>query len=139
LWLGSNGEGLQKISASGNKCYTTESGLPNNSVRALCEDKNGNIWVGTASGVVFITPDGKMMTPQFEAGTVSKGVIAISLFRDSGGRMWLISGAEKVSSYFPTVFSARDLSWINSEIIWSLQSVRICREISGWDFQPRDL
>ncbi len=95
LWLGSNDEGLQKISSDGNKSYTTDNGLPNNSVRALAEDKNGNIWVGTASGVVFLTPDGKLMTPQFEAGTVSKGVIAINFFCDSAGRMWLISAAEK--------------------------------------------
>lgn len=128
LWLGSNGEGLQKISASGNKCYTTESGLPNNSVRALCEDKNGNIWVGTASGVVFITPDGKMMTPQFEAGTVSKGVIAISLFRDSGGRMWLISGAEKGLFLFTDgLFRTRpELDQFGNYLVTS-----ICQDLQG--------
>ncbi len=72
LWLGSNDEGLQKISLqNGNKIYTTENGLPNNSVRTLCEDKRGNIWVGTASGVIYITPDGKLINPQFGAGTTA--------------------------------------------------------------------
>ena len=95
IWLGSNDEGLQKISPNGNKSYTTANGLPNNSVRALAEDKNGNIWIGTAAGVSYLTPDGKMMTPQFEAGTISKGVIAVSFFCDSAGRVWLISAAER--------------------------------------------
>ena len=95
LWLGSNDEGLQKISLqNGNKIYTTENGLPNNSVRTLCEDKRGNIWVGTASGVIYITPDGKLINPQFGAGTTANGVIASNLYCDSSGRMWLTTSNE---------------------------------------------
>ena len=33
LWIGSNDEGLQKLSRRGNKTYTTKNGLPNNSIR----------------------------------------------------------------------------------------------------------
>lgn len=96
LWVGSNDEGLQRLSwTEENKDYTTLNGLPNNSVRALCEDKKGNIWVGTAAGVVYITPDGKLLTPQFEAGTVSKGIIASSLLCDSAGRIWLVTANER--------------------------------------------
>ena len=80
IWLGSNDEGLQKISDGDSKLYTIENGLPNNSVRALCEDQNGNIWVGTASGVIYLTPDGKLINPQFWAGTTANGVIASNLF-----------------------------------------------------------
>ena len=47
IWLGSNDEGLHKISEAGNKIYTMENGLPNNSVRALCEDTRGNIQLPT--------------------------------------------------------------------------------------------
>ncbi len=94
IWLGSNDEGLQKISDSGNKLYTIENGLPNNSIRALCEDKRGNIWIGTAGGVVYLTPDGKLITPQFDAGTTANGVIASNLFCDSAGRVWLTTSNE---------------------------------------------
>ena len=95
IWIGSNDEGLQKISLNtGNKLYTMDNGLPNNSVRTLCEDTNGNIWVGTASGVVYITPDGKLINPQFDAGTTANGVIASNLFCDSGGRIWLTTSNE---------------------------------------------
>ncbi len=95
VWLGSNDEGLQKIAPDGNKSYTTQNGLPNNSVRALVEDKNGNIWIGTAAGVVYLTPQGHLITPQFQAGTVSKGIIATSLYCDTAGRVWLVTANEK--------------------------------------------
>ncbi len=89
LWLGSNDEGLQKISETENKLYTLEDGLPNSSIRALTEDSEGNIWVGTAGGVVFLTPDGKLMNPQFAPGTTANGVIASHIFCDNVGRVWL--------------------------------------------------
>ena len=95
LWLGSNDEGLQKITPTDNKVYTTQNGLPNNSIRCLAEDNAGNIWVGTAAGVVYITPKGHMITPQFEAGTVSKGIIATHFYCDNSGRMWLLTANEK--------------------------------------------
>lgn len=89
IWLGSNDEGLQKISDKGNKLYTLQDGLPNNSIRALAEDKEGNIWIGTAGGVVYLTPDGKLITPQFAPGTTASGVIASHIFCDNVGRIWL--------------------------------------------------
>ncbi len=95
IWIGSNDEGVHKIFPDGSsKAYTTQNGLPNNSVRALCEDKNGNIWIGTAAGVVFLTPNGHLITPQFQAGTVSKGIIAVALYCDTAGRVWLITSNE---------------------------------------------
>ncbi|MBR0099679.1 MAG: hypothetical protein IJP90_08170 [Treponema sp.] len=95
LWLGSNDEGVHKIMPDGTcKVYTTQNGLPNNSVRALCEDRMGNIWIGTAAGVVFLTPKGHLITPQFQAGTVSKGIIAVELYCDTAGRVWLITSNE---------------------------------------------
>ena len=95
IWLGSNDEGVHKITPEGtSKAYTTQNGLPNNSVRALCEDKMGNIWIGTAAGVVYLTPKGHLITPQFQAGTVSKGIIAVALYCDTAGRVWLITSNE---------------------------------------------
>lgn len=95
LWLGSNDEGLQKISADGTKTYSMQNGLPNNSIRALMEDKAGNIWIGTAGGVVYITPKGHMISPQFEAGTISKGTIATELYCDANGDVWLLTANDR--------------------------------------------
>ena len=95
LWIGSNDEGLQRIDDEGKKTYTIQNGLPNNSIRALAEDKKGNVWVGTAAGVVYIDPKGHMIAPQFDSGTVSKGVIVTEIFCDSAGRVWLLTENEK--------------------------------------------
>ena len=95
LWLGSNDEGLQRISPNEKKTYTMQNGLPNNSIRCLAEDRNGNVWVGTANGVVYITPEGHMITPQFEPGTIYKGTIATSFYCDTAGRMWLLTANER--------------------------------------------
>ena len=36
-----------------------------------------------------------MITPQFEAGTISKGIIATHLYCDTAGRMWLLTANER--------------------------------------------
>ncbi len=108
LWLGSNDEGLQKITPTENKVYTTQNGLPNNSIRCLAEDKEGNVWIGTAAGVVYITPKGHMITPQFEAGTVSKGIIATCFYCDFSGRMWLLTANDRgLFSFTDGIFRTR--------------------------------
>ena len=89
LWLGSNDEGLHKLTEKETFTYTIENGLPNNSIRALAEDLNGNIWIGTAGGVVYLTPEGHLITPQFAPGTTANGVIASHIYCDSVGRIWL--------------------------------------------------
>ena len=95
LWLGSNDEGVQYISPEGKKTFSTQNGLPNNSIRCIAEDKKGNVWIGTAAGIVYITPEWHLFTPQFEAGTISKGTLAISFCCDDQGRVWLITANER--------------------------------------------
>lgn len=61
LWLGSNGYGIYKriIDEQGNEqfiSYSTTQGLPNNSVRGLLGDINGNIWIGTNNGLSCYHP-----------------------------------------------------------------------------------
>ena len=63
MWIGSNDEGVQKVSKKIKEHISTENGLPNNSVRSFVEDRFGNVWVGTASGVVYITPEGSVVKP----------------------------------------------------------------------------
>lgn len=128
LWLGSNDEGLQKISKDGKKLYTTQNGLPNNSIRCLAEDKRGNIWVGTASGVVYITPNGHMITTQFEAGTISKGIIATSLYCDTAGRMWLLTANERgLFLYSDDIFKTRS----EFEEFGIYFATSICQDLKG--------
>jgi len=64
LWVGTN-NGLNKlvINNSNNKSfspedikvktYTIKDGLADNSVKSIVEDENGNLWLGTSSGITF--------------------------------------------------------------------------------------
>lgn len=95
LWIGSNDEGLQMLSPKGNLLYTTQNGLPNNSVRAIAIDKEQNIWIGTSAGVVYLTPERHLINPQFDSGTVTKGIISTGLYCDTAGQVWLTTENEK--------------------------------------------
>ena len=65
LWIGTN-NGLNKFEVQNiegnaniykidvkNKFYSVKDGLPNNSVNSIIEDDNGNLWLGTGSGISF--------------------------------------------------------------------------------------
>jgi signal transduction histidine kinase/ligand-binding sensor domain-containing protein/DNA-binding response OmpR family regulator len=39
------------------KSYTTENGLPDNSVKSITEDDNGNLWIGTSNGLSQFNPE----------------------------------------------------------------------------------
>ncbi|MBQ5499048.1 MAG: hypothetical protein IIT73_04570, partial [Treponema sp.] len=95
LWIGSNDEGVQLLQPDLNMTFTTQNGLPNNSIRAIVEDKDKNVWVGTAGGVVYMSKSRHLFNPQFEAGTVSKGVISTQLICDRDGRVWLTTENDK--------------------------------------------
>lgn len=64
LWVGTN-NGLNKLVISNSndkslspenikvKTYTIKDGLADNSVKSIVEDENGNLWLGTSSGITF--------------------------------------------------------------------------------------
>jgi signal transduction histidine kinase/DNA-binding response OmpR family regulator len=55
IWLGGNGSGLYQATSDKDyfifKNYTTENGLPNNTVTGMAEDGQGNLWLTTNDGV----------------------------------------------------------------------------------------
>lgn len=92
IWIGSNDEGLLCIKTDGEiKKYTVADGLPNNSIRAICEDKNGYIWIGTASGIICLNNDTVVQPAGFE--TIPNGNLFIvnKLYCDTAGRVWIIT------------------------------------------------
>ncbi len=65
MWLGTS-NGLNKFIVNNNKdslniydidvkieSYTVKDGLPDNSVNSILEDTDGNLWLGTGSGISF--------------------------------------------------------------------------------------
>ena len=93
LWVGSNDEGIQKISKNETLRYSTDNGLPNNSIRAFAEDKDHNLWIGTASGIVYLTPQGKFVTPKISENEKSEYVLVSQLYKDTADKIWMVTSA----------------------------------------------
>ncbi|MBR5667786.1 MAG: HD domain-containing protein [Lachnospiraceae bacterium] len=54
LWIGTNDSGVVMMERGETKAFRKEQGLKSLSVRAITEDSNGNIYVGTTDGIVEI-------------------------------------------------------------------------------------
>ena len=73
LWIGTS-DGLNKFEIKNNtttdlydfeiknQFYGVKDGLPDNSVNSIIEDKNGNLWLGTGSGISFFDVNKKSFT-----------------------------------------------------------------------------
>jgi diguanylate cyclase (GGDEF)-like protein len=55
LWMGGEREGLAVLREGRVQWLTSRNGLPHDTVRAIIEDRQGNIWVGTEKGLVVLT------------------------------------------------------------------------------------
>ena len=51
LWFGTVSRGVARFDGRKLNYFTTEDGLPSNTVSSLAEDRNGNLWAGTHAGV----------------------------------------------------------------------------------------
>ena len=69
--------------------YDTRDGLPDAFVRALWEDRDGNIWAGTNAGIARL--DGTRFVAQ-DGSSVDRGLVRC-LFEDREGDLWVGSNA----------------------------------------------
>lgn len=58
LWVGTDGDGVYRLSAAGATHYTTREGLSNNFVRAMAQDVDGSMWIALDEGVSHIVGTG---------------------------------------------------------------------------------
>jgi ligand-binding sensor domain-containing protein len=92
VWVANN-EGLRVFLPDGTKVfYTTEnSGLPDDYITALAEDRQGNVWIGTRTkGVVVADQYGQWRT--FKANGTINGIFenwVTALFIDDQDRVWI--------------------------------------------------
>lgn len=91
IWIGSNDGGIEKISGNKKTLFTTDNGLPNNSIRTITEDLKGNIWVGTASGVCYIDKENNVILPDISKAKDLDKTIIERLFCDTSGRIWILT------------------------------------------------
>lgn len=98
VWVGTYGSGLFLLNEKGevtqhfsSKAKTTEKKISNDNIRALQEDNEGNLWVGTFSGLNIIQQSGVVETIHYLEGDpngLSHNSVR-SLLKDDKGTMWI--------------------------------------------------
>jgi signal transduction histidine kinase/ligand-binding sensor domain-containing protein len=86
LWAAFEGVGVARITGEDATWLTRRDGLPNHFVRALHEDAEGNLWIGTTAGLCRWR-DGKVDTWTTAHGLLSDAVLQI--VEDAQGHLWL--------------------------------------------------
>ncbi len=95
FWLGTEG-GLNSYIREDSSfiCYQEEDGLPDNTIKGICEDEHGNLWLSTNKGISkFVNGIIRSDKPIFENFSVSDGLQGDefnrrSYFKDSDGYMY---------------------------------------------------
>ncbi len=98
LWFGTY-NGVDRYDGTGFTSYKHEPGNPNSinsgSVQALCEDKDGNIWVGSSLGLDKLEPAKGSFT-HFLLHPSSSGIdfsnYILSICEDKSGILWIGTG-----------------------------------------------
>jgi signal transduction histidine kinase/ligand-binding sensor domain-containing protein len=86
LWMGSIGGGLIRLKKRAVTTYTTENGLPSNTVFAVTDDGIGGTWIATGSGLAHLRA-GKTTVYTDKDGMLSS--YATALLRDRAGSLWI--------------------------------------------------
>ncbi|MDW8355675.1 MAG: two-component regulator propeller domain-containing protein [Bryobacterales bacterium] len=86
LWLGTDGQGVVRISEGRAERYTMRQGLINDFVRAFCQDRGGDIWIGTDGGV-SVWSEGRIRNFDMAGGLVYGSIRFLHM--DRYGTMWV--------------------------------------------------
>jgi signal transduction histidine kinase/CheY-like chemotaxis protein/ligand-binding sensor domain-containing protein len=86
MWAGTN-SGLKKIEHGTITSYTVKDGMPGNSVWALADGPNGELWVGTRPGGLSVLRNGQFHNYTERDGLTHNAIIALK--RDRDGNLWI--------------------------------------------------
>jgi ligand-binding sensor domain-containing protein/signal transduction histidine kinase/CheY-like chemotaxis protein len=86
LWIGTGGGGLVCLKDGAFKNYSTNDGLAHDGIRAIFEDKEGCLWIGTDNGLCRFK-EGTFTTYTTKAGLSNNSVRAIC--QDGEGSLWV--------------------------------------------------
>src|SRR5262249_42465105 len=89
-WIGRKSGGLTHVAFRdgvwSSHSYTQADGLPQDSIYAVHQSRDGTIWAGTLTSGVVHFENGHFTTYDMRAGLVSNAVLSIA--EDLDGRMW---------------------------------------------------
>jgi len=107
LWLGADGGGLIRFRDGRFSVFTTQDGLPNNTTKALSEDGEGGMWVGTYGGLARFK-DGRFTAYTTRDGLPSNTITVLQ--RDRDGALWIgtAGGLVRFKDERFTAYTTRD-------------------------------
>jgi len=86
LWVAFDGVGVARLVGDDAVWLTRREGLPTHFVRALHEDSEGNLWIGTTAGL-SCWRNGALSTWTMAHGLLNDAILQI--LEDGAGRLWL--------------------------------------------------
>lgn len=97
LWIATFGSGISRMHPESGKFEHFRSTpdspipLPSDRVRALLEDRQGRIWIGTQAGLLLVFPDGRHQLVKHEPGNYFSlpNDYIMSLEEDDSGLIWV--------------------------------------------------
>ncbi|HEX4066894.1 MAG TPA: two-component regulator propeller domain-containing protein [Acidobacteriaceae bacterium] len=117
LWIGTDGSGAYRLSASGAVHYSAPERLANNFVRGFLESRDGSIWIATDEGI------SRIADRHIRNFRVSDGLVYFStrsMMEDRSGRLW-IGTDQGLSCWDGDRFVQNEATRaLNKEKIWSI-------------------
>ncbi len=123
LWIGTYSNGINKANLHANPFHnhyhipTDERSIIDDNVRTLCEDTEGNLWVGTRDqGITIVGKDGSYRHLQHDA-TDSRSLKSNQIryiYCDSGGNLW-IGTKEGLDRYDPKTGKIRHFDMLDPQ------------------------
>lgn len=104
VWIGTYGGGLNHFRNGVFTHYTMQSGLSDDVVRSLLQDRSGALWIGTIGGGVNRLKNGKMTTFTTKNGLSNDFVW--SLVQDQSGVLWMGTEGGGLNRYSNGKFTA---------------------------------
>ena len=111
LWVGTEGWGVFRLSASAIEHYTTAEGLSNDFIRVMLQDRDGSLWVGTDSELNHIVSG---HVTRFHLPTT---VSVMALLQDRNGDLWVGS--------FSGLFTLHEGQWVSVPLTEALRDTTI--------------
>jgi signal transduction histidine kinase/ligand-binding sensor domain-containing protein/CheY-like chemotaxis protein/HPt (histidine-containing phosphotransfer) domain-containing protein len=122
LWVGTDGGGLLRYQAGKFTPYATQQGLPHDKVKALAEDAQGTLWVGTEAGLAQFK-DGKFTNYAIQTGAARFAVSALRATRD--GSLWVGTDGGGLSQFKDGSFkSFTTKDGLANDRVWTLYEAR---------------
>ncbi|MGY6649686.1 two-component regulator propeller domain-containing protein [Wenyingzhuangia sp. IMCC45574] len=107
LWIGTFGGGLNKLTTPTSeknaqfKSYSEKEGLPNNVIKGILEDEEGNLWVSTNNGLCKFNPENETFKNYNKHdGLQSNEFQELACFKRRDGEM-IFGGINGFNAFYP--------------------------------------